>query len=363
MKSDLSRPGPFRRHAVAFLGSLALLFGFIWILRAGALPVLPRSEDLARIEPWGAVWMALLLLTSTLIRLARYQFLIAPIADIPIRRLMSISCVALGLLTFLPFRLGEVARPAMMREKGKLSGWAVTGTVGAERIIDGMVLSAGLMIGLFFAVPHHPLPDRIGDLPVPAALVPRAAQFAVLLFGTAFLVMTAFYWWRALARRITERLLGVVSRSFASRVADAVERLSDGLRFLPDFRSSGLFLLATLLALFAQVWGIYLLSRAVGLPGLSFAESTVVLGVLGLGFALPNAPGLFGSFQLALYAGLAVYIAPERVVKEGSVFVFAFYVTYIAHVVLLALWGILAESAASANGSGMGGVMGSSRVE
>ncbi|HEY8945915.1 MAG TPA: lysylphosphatidylglycerol synthase domain-containing protein [Polyangiaceae bacterium] len=343
--------GLFRRHARALVASLALLVAFAWILRAGALPLIPSGASLSRVNAWDVVGMGLLLLASTLLRLGRYQFLIAPLAPVPLKRIMSISCVALGLLTFLPFRLGEVARPAMLREKGKLSGWAVTGTVGAERIIDGIVFSVALLMGLSFAAPHEPLPDHIGDLPVPAALVPRAAQVAALGFGAAFALMAVFYWWRGLARRITERVLGIFSARFAVRVASTVERLSEGLRFLPDLRNTGPFLLATLVALVAQIWGIQLLARGVGLPALSFAESSVVLGVLGLGFALPNAPGFFGAFQLALYAGLAVYVAPERVVNEGAVFVFLFYVIYMAQVVLLSIWGILAEYQPPAGGS------------
>lgn len=295
--------------------------------------------------------MAVLLLASTLLRLARYHLLIAPVAPLPLRRVMTISCVALGLLTFLPFRLGEVARPAMLREKGKLSGWAITGTVGAERIIDGIVISVSLLLGLAFARPHEPLPDRIGELPVPAALVPRAAELAAITFGAAFVVMAAFYFWRAPARRLTERCLGVFSRTLAERVATAMERVSDGLRFLPNVKNLGLFLFVTLLALFAQAYGIWLLARAVGLPSLSFAQAVVVLGVLGLGFALPNAPGFFGSIQLALYAGLAVYVAPSHVVNEGAVFVFLFYVTYVAQVILLSVGGLVGESLAPAGES------------
>ena len=73
------------------------------------------------------------------------------------------------------------------------------------------------------------------------------------------------------------------------------------------------------------------------------AEATVVVGVLGLGFALPNAPGFFGAVQLALYAGLAVYVAPEKVVHEGAAFVFIFYLVYLIMVVMVSLVGILME--------------------
>jgi hypothetical protein len=62
----------------------------------------------------------------------------------------------------------------------------------------------------------------------------------------------------------------------------------------------------------------------------------VVLGVLALGFTAPNAPGFFGVVQLALYMGLATYIAPDKVAHEGSVLVFSYYLTYLATVTLAA---------------------------
>src|SRR5690606_15568062 len=106
-------PSLLRRHARAIAASVALLVALAWVLRAGALPLIPRARAFAQVDPWGVVGMAVLLLASTLLRLARYHLLIAPVAPLPLRRVMTISCVALGLLTFLPFRLGEVARPAM----------------------------------------------------------------------------------------------------------------------------------------------------------------------------------------------------------------------------------------------------------
>jgi hypothetical protein len=141
-----------------------------------------------------------------------------------------------------------------------------------------------------------------------------------------------------------------------------VERLSDGLRFLPDLKHSGLVTLATMAAFVGQAWGVQFRARAVGLPPLSFAECVVVLGVLGLGFSMPNAPGFFGSFQLALYAGLAVYVAPSHVVNEGAVFVFLFYVIYIVQVVLFSIVGILGEYRSSASESGALGATGSEKA-
>jgi hypothetical protein len=287
-----------------------------------------------------------------LTRLARSHFLLAPIARISIRRVLTALCVALGLITFLPFRLGEVARPALLRERGKLSGWAVTATVGAERIIDGVVFSATLLTGLALAAPREPLPDRIGDLPIAAALVPQAARIAALGFGGLFVLMLVFFFWRRRARRVTEVVLGVVSKNFAGRVADAVERVSDGLRFLPNVRYTGPFLLVTAFSLTCHVLALQFLGSAVGLPELGFAQATVVMGVLALGFAVPNAPGFFGAIQLAMYAGIAMYVKPETVVREGAAFVFVFYVMYLALVILVTTAGLIGEYVLPGPGTG-----------
>jgi uncharacterized membrane protein YbhN (UPF0104 family) len=332
-----------RRHLRALIASIAFAGGLGYVLHKGALPLLPPRGTLDRVD-WILVAFAVaLLLFNMLARLVRYAFLVAPIAAVSLRRIMGISCVATGLITFLPFRLGEMARPAMLREKGKLSGWAVTGTVGAERTIDGVVFSLMLLTGLALATPHEPLPDRIGNLPVPAALVPQAARWATLVFGLAFVAMAAFFWWRAPARRLTEWAFGLVSKRLGTALADAVERLSDGLRFLPNLKYTGPYLVLTLAALAAHIWATQLLARAVGLPELSFAQATVVVGVLALGYAMPNAPGFFGAVQLALYAGLAVYVEPAKVVHEGAAFVFLFYAIFLGLVIGVTLAGFLLE--------------------
>jgi hypothetical protein len=340
-----------KRHVRALLASLALTAGFAWVLRAGALPLLPPEGTLDRLDAGLVASAGFCMLVSMLTRLARSQFLLAPIASISMRKLMTTLCVALGLITFLPFRLGEVARPALLRERGKLSGWAVTATVGAERIIDGVVFSVMLLTGLAFAVPHEPLPDRIGDLPIAAALVPRAAKLAAIGFGGLFVLMAVFFYRRQQARRVTEAVLGLISKKFATRLADAVEKMSDGLRFLPSYRHTGAFLVATAFSLGCHVVGMQLLGRAVGLPELTFAQMTVVFGVLALGFAVPNAPGFFGAIQLALYAGIALYVEPAAVVREGAAFVFVFYVLYLALVILIAVSGLIGEYVMPASGS------------
>jgi glycosyltransferase 2 family protein len=324
------------RNVRAAVVSLVLVGAFVWVLSSGGFPLFPPAAALAKVQTQGVVVFVALMVFNLLTRYARCHFLYAPLAKVPFRRTMTINAIGMAAITYLPLRIGEFARPAMLRDKGSLSAWAVTGTVGAERILDGLVFCGMLLLGLALAAPQVPLPDHVGSLPVPVWLVPRSATFASLIFVVAFIVMAGFYWFRALARRLTERIVGLVSPKLATRLADIVERLSDGLRFLTNLRYSLPYLLVTLVSVYSLVVAIEVLANAVGLPELSLSQSMVVLGVLALGFTAPNAPGFFGVVQLALYMGLATYIAPDKVAHEGSVLVFIYYATYLVSVTLLA---------------------------
>ncbi|HYQ15609.1 MAG TPA: lysylphosphatidylglycerol synthase transmembrane domain-containing protein [Polyangiaceae bacterium] len=340
-------PAPKRsnrgRNVRAAVVSVVLVVAFVWLLSSGGFPLFPPAAALAKLQMSGVFVFIALMLFNLLTRFARCHFLIAPLAKVPFRRMMTINAIGLAAITFLPLRIGEMARPAMLRDKGSLSAWAVTGTVGAERILDGIVFSAMLLVGLALAAPQVPLPDHVGDLPVPVWIVPRSATVASAVFVIAFLVMAAFYWFRALARRLTERVVGLVSKKLATRLADIVENLSEGLRFLTNWRYSLPYLAVTLISVASLPLGIEVLATAVGLPELSFSQSMVVLGVLALGFTVPNAPGFFGVVQLALYAGLATYIAPDKVAHEGSVLVFVYYAVYLGTVTLLAAIALVME--------------------
>jgi glycosyltransferase 2 family protein len=324
------------RNVRAIVVSVVLIGAFVGVLSSGGFPLFPPAEALAKVQTPGVVAFVALMLFNLLTRYARCHFLYAPLAKIPFRRTMTINAIGMAAITYLPLRIGEFARPAMLRDRAQVSAWAVTGTVGAERILDGLVFCGMLLLGLALAAPQVPLPDHVGTLPVPVWLVPRSATIASLVFVVAFIVMAGFYWFRALARSLTERVVGLVSKKLAKRLADIVERLSDGLQFLTNVRYSLPYLLVTLASVFSLVVAIEVLANAVGLPELSVSQSMVVLGVLALGFTAPNAPGFFGVVQLALYMGLATYIVPDKVAHEGSVLVFIYYATYLVCVTLLA---------------------------
>jgi uncharacterized protein (TIRG00374 family) len=333
--------GFLKRHVVALGVSLVITGGLVWLLKQGALPVLPDRAAHEKVSWTIFPIYALFFSVTLLFRCGRWYFLLAPIHRVPMRRVLQVSFVFCGASVTLPFRLAEAVRPALIRKKDKLSAWAATGTVAAERVVDGLFASLILLLSLQFATTLDPLPERIGEFHVPAAMVPKAAYSALLLFATAFVCIFFFYVWRSTARRVTERMVGIVSPRLGHWLADKIDRLADGFRFLPQWRYSLLFLLGSLGYWLFHILGMWYVMEAAGLRGMEFAQVAAVLGVLALGMLVPNAPGFFGTFQLSIYAGLAMFRPGGEVVGQGSVAVFWLYVVQIGLCLVvgaLAIW-------------------------
>lgn len=332
-----------RRYGPKIALSLVLAGGLGWLLHAGALPIVPDAEARASVPVWLLPVYVVITAAMYLARAARWYWLLAAIAPVPMRRVISVGLIFFGALVVLPFRIGEAVRPALMHDRDRLSVWAVTATVGAERIVDGLVLTSLLLLGLLTSVPLDPLPERIGQLPIPVAVIPTAAWTALAVFSTGFFAMALFYWRRGLARSLTRTVFGIVHTGLATWLADRVERLSDGLRFLADPRRA-----LPMLAVTATYWGIHLFGtwlvlHTVGLESVTVSQAAVVLGVMSLGILIPNAPGFFGTFQISAYAALAMFHDEQTVAAAGALAVFYLYVVQIGVPLAGGVIGLAAE--------------------
>lgn len=337
MPDPTHRTSFLRRHATKLLVSLVIAVAFWLILRGGGLPMVPDRETFAGMRWWTWGAYAAIVALWSFVRAARTRHLLRPVADVPTREVLTVSWIGFLSIFVLPFRIGEVVRPALFHHKGKVSFATATGACGAERIIDGLFLMTVLGVALPLGGPLDPLPDHIGKLPIPVVAVPAAAYSMLLLFLCAFAAMALFYWRRAWARRITDRVVGLLSKRLATFLADQVEKLSEGFRFLPSPRHLGPYLLETVLYWGIAAAGMWLLAWGCGVEGMTYARSCALLGVLGLGIIVPGAPGYFGAFQASIYAGLALYFAEAVVLGPGSAYVFFLYVTQLGVMFLLAL--------------------------
>ncbi|MCS6899792.1 MAG: lysylphosphatidylglycerol synthase transmembrane domain-containing protein [Myxococcales bacterium] len=325
---------------VKIAASLFLAGCFFWVFRHGGLPLLPAPNTTTHLV-WPLLPLQILaLLVVITFRTYRWRHLLEPLGGLPIRRMFGISLVGFAYIAFVPFRMGEFARPYMVSRASSITFTQATGTIAAERIIDGLLVSFLLLLGLLTSEHLPQFPDRLGKLPLPVAAIPRATYSALALFTAAFLAMGIFYWARTLARRLTQAVFGWISPRLASFLTEKVERVADGLKFLPSTRSSLPYLRDTLLYWFLCILYTWLALRSCSLDA-SFSQAIVILGVVGLGILVPSGPGFFGSFQLASYCGLAMFFPEEIVLSRGSLYVFLTYT--IQHIVnllglLLGLW-------------------------
>jgi len=335
--------GFLRRHAVKLVLSVILGACLAWMLADGGLPLVPSASTFAGVRWWTLPVYVAMIGVGHYFRAVRWRFLLRPLGRVSSRSVLAVSWIAFAAILLSPFRSGEVMRPYLITKRGSVRLWEATATIGAERVIDGLVLSVMLFTALQLASPLSPLPDHVGDLVVPVAAIPGAAYSVLALFLSAFAVMGLFFWRRDLARRITHRVVGVVSHRIADLLAGVVERVADGLRFLPSGRLMIPFLFETALYWIPNACGMWLLAWGAGLEGISLAEACVTLGVICIGILVPAGPGYFGVFQLSTFMGLAMFF-PEDVIKgPATAFVFLLYLCQVGVHLLAAVIGILID--------------------
>ena len=197
-----------------------------------------------------------------------------------------------------------------------------------------------LWVALLVSEPLDPLPDKIGELPIPAAVVPTATYAALVLFVGAFIAMGLFFAKRDLARRLVRWGVGWLSPRLSDWLSERVEKVASGLAFLPRARESAWFFGATVVYWLLNAASGWVLGWGAGLTEMTFWHSAVVTGVLALGILLPNAPGFFGAFQVSVYAALAIFFQPEVVIGAGSAYVFLLYLGQLMVTVGAAGWAL-----------------------
>lgn len=315
-----------RAHALVLAVSILVTGGFVWLLKRGALPVVPPRSAWENLNPLSMLGFMAAFFAVHVIRCVRWRLLVQKEYQPSVGRTISISFVSYGAQVLLPFRLGEAVRPALIRSHTKLPLGTAAGVSAAERIVDGLVLSLILMVALLSSTRLSPLPDHIGALPIPAAVVPALAWSGVIGFGGLALTMVVVYVYQAPMRRWLEHHLARVSPKLARWAERTTGSVVGGFAFVRELDTTPRFVVLTLVYWAMNVVAFWLLLRGAGVPSPTLLQAGVVQGVMGLGLVVPNAPGYFGTFQISAYAALVLFYPLEVVTQSGAAFVFLLYV-------------------------------------
>ena len=152
-----SKPSALRRYAPRVVASLAIAGGFVWLFRRGGLPLIPPAETLSAIHPATIAAFCLFIALSTYLRVHRWVPLLRAVApDVSEPRVVAIGLIGIATIMFAPLRMGEAARPYLLARDGKVTFFQALGAAGAERVIDGLVLTLSSALALALSTPISP---------------------------------------------------------------------------------------------------------------------------------------------------------------------------------------------------------------
>jgi hypothetical protein len=331
--------GFFRRHKGKLVLSFVITLGIWYTLHKGGLKIVPEGGDFQHVNWWVLGAYCITLCAFNYFRSVRWRFLLRSIAEVPKKRLLAVSCIGFASILLLPFRIGEIVRPYMIRtppgerlQEGQrpITLTAATSSIVAERIIDGLYLSIVLALALVFVPTVHPLPDTVVGIPVTVHHVRMSGYAMLLVFFVLFATIAVFYFARSWAHRTTLAILGKVSMKLAEKLAGMAERFADGLHVFGRGRDAFGFFVETTMYWLTNALGMWMLAWGCGVvhadgTAPAFGEACALMGMLGCAILIPGPPGLLGVFQAGIYAGMTMYYPTHVVTGPGAAFVFLLY--------------------------------------
>lgn len=314
-----------RQFALRALLGIGISLIAIWIL-VRSVDVGAAIDVLAGANPAAIAAMVGIVFLDVAARGGRWRALLAPIREVPYRRVLGYAYLGYLANNVLPARLGELVRSHALGEGEGISRPTVLGTVVVERIVDtvivvGLAAAAVVILG-------------VGGV-MSTAVILGAGFVGLLVVG--LIVATV-------SHRLpgAERIAVIAARY--PRVLDLTRRLRDGLAVV---RRPGTLIRALLLsglAWTASIATFMIGGLAIGVE-LTPAQGALLSSGVALATIVPSGPGYLGTFELT-----AVGIATQFGVDRDAAFAMALLV----HAMILAVTSIGGAIAAVRLGVGLG---------
>jgi len=245
---------------------------------------------------------------SYLFRAWRWQHILAPIKKISFPVSFGITCVGFLAVNTLPLRIGEMAKPILLKNKEEIPFSSGLATITVERIFDSLVITLILVLILMF------FPPPLTELPYLKTNVQSLVYFALTIFLPVLAILILMLFFKSAFLYLFEKACSILPKQIARKI------YSMGLSFLEGLQSlKGVKCILWVSFHSIMVWGtialcfhIVLLAFNFQLP---FSAALTVLGIVCLGVMLPAAPGFIGNFELFAKAALALYlIEPNKAI-------------------------------------------------
>jgi uncharacterized protein (TIRG00374 family) len=278
-------------------------------------------------------WMLLAVVLATLpfpLRLPRWRLLLRHEDGAPVSWGAMWHAIAIGFAAnnVLPFRAGEVLRPAAVARLGRVSFATALSSIAVERVLDALVAVGLLSLALTVAGIDPSLTLEEGGRPIA-----ESASIVGALGLTALAVAVLAAWQRRATMQLARRLLpdntiGNALYHFGERVLLGLSSLSDVRTAIPVVGWSTLVWLTNAAAFYAAF-----IAFDFDIP---FTGALILQGALMIGIAAPQMPGYFGVFELTIAGTLtALYGIP---LEAGFAYGLMYHVTTFVPITVLGAW-------------------------
>jgi len=265
--------------------------GLFMYLAFRNVPLADLSTALAGVDwRWLAPAFAVSLVLQVF-RAWRWQLELLPLRRIALGRLWIVISIAYMAINVLPVRLGEVVRPWLLSRREDVSFSNVVGNLVIEKTMDSLVIVVYILTGLLTT---HNLP----------LWVRRGAVFPAL-FAAILVALVLLLWWRGEAF-VDRWVLRLLPQRLGAGLKRVLRAFLDGMKILPNPRLVLAVFLLSLGLWFLPILSSYIMIRAFHFA-LPFNAALIVFIFIGFGTALPNAPGMVGTFQYACVLALGLF--------------------------------------------------------
>lgn len=287
------------RKTALFVLSIAIsLACLVWVLSGSELRELPGE---IRSLHWG--WVGVAVIADFLVYCVqgwRWSLLLTPVAHVSVMK--SIRAVYVGLFAneIIPFRAGEAIRCYLQARWTTLPFSVVVASAIIERIFDGV----WLVIGLFAVVRF------VRDLP--STFVQGGTVLATVVLigsGVLFVAMLQKNW----------ALRNLATHGWQKHLRVLIEDLNL-IGFSKYLVYSALVSLPYLLLQAVVIWA---MMRAYALEDTSPTIAIVMMVLLRLSSAVPQAPGNLGAFQAVATIALTMFGYDQALAKRFSLVLWA----------------------------------------
>lgn len=261
-----------------------------------------------------------------LVRSLRWGILVKPLGNATPRQILTASSIGFAGTFFLPLRLGELVRPALISRAGVPFVGAMASVV-VERMFDGL-MGVGLLFVMLSILPSS---TQI------SAELQTVGFVALGVFGGGLVALALTVAAKKPAFMVIRATAGRLSPGFAERIINLLSSFIDGLNVLRNPRRLAGFVALTGLFWVISCVALWLLPNALQ-PGIPMSVGPFIISVTTFTVMIPAGPGFAGTLE----AGFVLAMGPFGTTRVDAVTIaLAFHAIQVASMALVGGFGLL----------------------